>query len=158
MSAGRRSERSGVGRSEQPRYAPEDSLKSPRFTGIATYARLPYVRTLEDVDLAIIGVPFDTGVSFRVGGRFGPNAIRSASVLIRGHNPVLEVHPFRVLSCVDYGDVAIIPGYIERSYEAISGRLGPSWRRGSCRSCSAAITRSPSHTSARRGRSAPSRS
>ena len=118
-------EPSGVSRSEQPRYVPEDSLKSPRFTGIATYARLPYVRTLEDVDLAIIGVPFDTGVSFRVGGRFGPNAIRSASVLIRGHNPVLEVHPFRVLSCVDYGDVAIIPGYIERSYEAIERVVGP---------------------------------
>jgi agmatinase len=110
---------------EGPRYVPEDSLKSPRFTGIPTYARLPNVRTLEEVDLAVIGVPFDTGVSFRAGGRFGPNAIRSASVLIRGHNPVLEVHPFRVLSCVDYGDVAIIPGYTERSYEAIEREVGP---------------------------------
>src|SRR5438445_1295294 len=108
-----------------PRYVPEDSLTSPRFTGIPTYARLPNVRTLEEVDLAVIGVPFDTGVSFRVGGRFGPNAIRSASVLIRGHNPVLEVHPFRVLSCVDYGDVAIVPGYIERSYEAIEREITP---------------------------------
>jgi agmatinase len=108
-----------------PRYVPEDSLKSPRFTGIPTFARLPYVRTLEDVDLAVIGVPFDTGVSFRAGGRFGPNAIRAASVLIRGHNPVLEVHPFRVLSCVDYGDVAIVPGYIERSYEAIERDVEP---------------------------------
>src|SRR5262245_12291086 len=102
-----------------PRYVPEDSLRSPRFAGIPTFARLPHVRTLEDVDVAVIGVPFDTGVSFRTGGRFGPNAIRAASVLIRGHNPVLEVHPFRVLSCVDHGDVAVIPGYIERSYEAI---------------------------------------
>jgi agmatinase len=119
------SERPGAGRSEQPSYVPADSLKSPRFTGIPTYARLPNVRTLEGVDLAVIGVPFDTGVSFRTGGRFGPNAIRSASVLIRGHNPVLEVHPFRVLSCVDYGDVAIVPGYIERSYEAIERDVGP---------------------------------
>jgi agmatinase len=114
-----------VARPDVPRYVPEDSLKSPRFTGIPTYARLPNVRTLEDVDLAVIGVPFDTGVSFRAGGRFGPNSIRSASVLIRGHNPVLEVHPFRVLSCVDYGDVAIIPGYIERSYEAIEREVMP---------------------------------
>ena len=106
-------------RSTGPRYVPEDSLKSPRFTGIPTFARLPHVRSLDDVDLAVIGVPFDTGVSFRAGGRFGPNAIRAASVLIRGHNPVLDVHPFRVLSCVDHGDVAIVPGYIERSYEAI---------------------------------------
>jgi agmatinase len=77
------------------------------------------------VDLAVVGVPFDTGVSFRVGGRFGPNAIRAASVLIRGHNPVLDVHPFRVLSCVDYGDVAIVPGYIERSYELIERDVKP---------------------------------
>jgi len=108
-----------------PRYVPADSLLTPRFTGIPTFARLPNVRTLEDVDLAVIGVPFDTGVSFRAGGRFGPNAIRSASVLIRGHNPVLKVHPFRVLSCVDYGDVAIVPGYIERSYDIIERDVTP---------------------------------
>jgi agmatinase len=108
-----------------PRYVPEDSLRSPRFTGVPTFARLPNVRTLEEVDLAVIGVPFDTGVSFRAGGRFGPNAIRSASVLIRGHNPVLDVHPFRVLSCVDYGDVAIVPGYIERSYDLIEREVTP---------------------------------
>ena len=113
-----------------PRYVPEDSLKSPRFTGIPTFARLPLIRELEDVDLAVIGVPFDTGVSFRAGGRFGPNAIRSASVLIRGHNPVLEVHPFRVLSCVDHGDVTVIPGYIERSYEAIEREVEPVVRAG----------------------------
>jgi agmatinase len=108
-----------------PRYVPADSLQTPRFTGVPTFARLPNVHTLEDVDLAVIGVPFDTGVSFRVGGRFGPNAIRSASVLIRGHNPVLNVHPFRVLSCVDYGDVAIVPGYIERSYDLIEREVRP---------------------------------
>ena len=108
-----------------PRYVPEDSLKSPRFTGIRTFARLPHVRTLEDVDVAVIGSPFDTGVSFRAGGRFGPSAIRAASALIRGHNPVLDVNPFHVLSCVDYGDVPIIPGYIERSYEVIERELTP---------------------------------
>jgi agmatinase len=114
---------SEAGRS--PRYVPADSLQTPRFTGVPTFARLPNVHTLEDVDLAVIGVPFDTGVSFRAGGRFGPNAIRSASVLIRGHNPVLNVHPFRVLSCVDYGDVAIVPGYIERSYDLIEREVRP---------------------------------
>jgi agmatinase len=108
-----------------PRYVPEDSLKSPRFAGIRTFARLPHVRSLEDVDVAVVGVPFDTGVSFRAGGRFGPAAIRAASVLIRGHNPVLDVHPFRVLSCVDYGDVPIVPGYIERSYDIIEGDVTP---------------------------------
>ena len=60
-----------------PRYVPEDSLQSPRFTGPPTFARLPLVRSLDGVDVAIIGVPFDTGVTYRVGGRFGPNAVRA---------------------------------------------------------------------------------
>lgn len=108
-----------------PRYVPEDSLKSPRFTGPSTFARLPLVRTLEDVDLAIVGVPFDTGVTYRVGGRFGPNAVRAASVMLRPYNANLDVKPFDVLSCVDYGDVAIVPGYTERSYTAIEEAVSP---------------------------------
>jgi agmatinase len=108
-----------------PRYVPEDSLASPRFTGPATFARLPHVRTLEEVDVAIMGVPFDTGVTYRVGGRFGPNAVRAASVMLRPYNPNLDVSPFEVLSCVDHGDVAIVPGYTERSYEAIESAVAP---------------------------------
>jgi agmatinase len=108
-----------------PRYVPEDSLKSPRFTGPSTFGRLPYVRTLEDVDVAIVGVPFDTGVTYRVGGRFGPNAVRAASVMLRPYNANLDVKPFDVLSCVDYGDIAIVPGYTERSYAAIEEAVSP---------------------------------
>jgi len=108
-----------------PRYVPEDSLASPRFTGPTTFARLPHVRTLEDVDVAIVGVPFDTGVTYRVGGRFGPAAVRTASVMLRPYNSNLDVKPFDILSCVDYGDVAIVPGYIERSYEAIEAAVAP---------------------------------
>ena len=108
-----------------PRYGPEDSLKSPRFTGPSTFARLPYVRTLEEVDVAVVGVPFDTGVTYRVGGRFGPNGVRAASVMLRPYNANLDVKPFDILSCVDYGDVAIIPGYIDRSYAAIEQAVAP---------------------------------
>lgn len=108
-----------------PRYTPADSLESPRFTGPVTFARLPHVRTLEDVDVAVVGVPFDTGVTYRVGGRFGPGAVRDASVMLRPYNPNLEVAPFDHLSCIDYGDVAIVPGYIERSYAAIEAAVGP---------------------------------
>jgi agmatinase len=108
-----------------PRYVPEDSLASPRFTGPSTFARLPHVRTLEEVDVAIVGVPFDTGVTYRVGGRFGPNAVRAASVMLRPYNTNLDVKPFEVLSCVDYGDVAIVPGYLERSYDAIEQAVAP---------------------------------
>ena len=108
-----------------PRYVPEDSLASPRFSGPSTFARLPYVRTLDDVDVAIVGVPFDTGVTFRVGGRFGPNAVRAASALLRPFNGVQGVAPFEVLSCVDHGDVAIVPGFTERSYQAIEAAIAP---------------------------------
>ncbi len=108
-----------------PRYVPEDSLASPRFTGPSTFARLPVVRSLEDVDLAVVGVPFDTGVTYRVGGRFGPNAVRAASVMLRPYNPNLDVSPFDVLSCVDHGDIAIVPGFTERSYAAIEGAVTP---------------------------------
>ncbi len=62
------------------RYKPVDSVKSPRFCGIRTFMRLPHVTTTEEVDFAVVGVPFDTGASFRVGARFGPEAIRSNSV------------------------------------------------------------------------------
>src|SRR6476619_7147254 len=108
-----------------PRYVPAGSMASPRFTGPSTFARLPYVRTLEDVDVAVVGVPFDTGVPYRVGGRFGPNAVRAASVMLRPHNANLDVKPFDVLSCVDSGDVAIVPGYTERSYAAIESAVAP---------------------------------
>lgn len=115
----------GQGEQSEPRYQPEDSRKSPRFVGIPTFARLPLVRTLDQVDVAVVGVPFDTSVTYRAGGRFGPNAIRAASVLLRQYNPLLDVKPFDVLSCVDYGDVAIVPGAIHRSYEAIEAAITP---------------------------------
>src|SRR3981081_2216471 len=108
-----------------PRYQPADSLASPRFTGPSTFARLPYVRTLEDVDLAVVGVPLATRVPSRVGGRFGPNAVRAASVMLRPYNANLDVKPFDVLSCVDYGDVAIVPGYTDRSYTRVWAEVTP---------------------------------
>jgi len=108
-----------------PRYVPEDSMQSPRFTGPSTFARLPHVRTTEEVDVAIVGVPFDTGVTYRVGGRFGPNAVRAASVMLRPYNANLDVKPFDVLSCVDFGDVSIVPGFTERSYDQIEAAVAP---------------------------------
>jgi agmatinase len=100
-------------------------MQSPRFTGPSTFARLPHVRTTDEVDVAIVGVPFDTGVTYRVGGRFGPNAVRAASVMLRPYNPNLDVKPFDVLSCVDFGDVSIVPGYTVRSYDAIEAAVAP---------------------------------
>jgi len=108
-----------------PRYQPADSLASPRFSGVRTFARLPNVQTTVDVDVAVIGLPFDTGATFKVGARFGPEAIRSASVLLRPYNPELDVQVFNTLSCIDYGDVSVVPGFIQESHAAITATLQP---------------------------------
>src|SRR5438093_12068071 len=101
---------------KHPRHGPADSLASPRFSGIRTYARLPNVTDLAGVDVAIVGVPFDTGGTYRVGARFGPQAIRAASALIRPYHTGSGVAVFETQSVVDYGDVPVVPGYIEESY------------------------------------------
>jgi len=85
--------------------------------------RLPYVRDLEGVDVAVVGVPTDGAVVYRTGARFGPEGIRSASVMLRNYNPVLDVNVVDRLSLVDYGDVPVVPGStadsLERSRAAI---------------------------------------
>ena len=105
------------------RYEPADSFETPRFSGVRTFMRLPNVRDLENADAAIVGAPFDTGSSFRAGARFGPEGIRSASHLLRPYNPSQGVQVFDHLSAIDYGDVPVVPGFIEESYEKITGGL-----------------------------------
>src|SRR5690348_18247254 len=108
-----------------PRYQPADSSLSPRFVGVPTFARLPLVDTLEDVDVAVVGVPFDTGVTFRVGGRFGPNAVRAASLLLRPYNPSLDVKPFEHLSCIAGGAISIIPAFPDPASQPIGHLVRP---------------------------------
>ena len=100
-----------------PIHQPPDALAAPRFTGPRTFARLPHVTDLEGVDCAVLGLPWDGGTSFRPGARFGPEAIRSASALIRPYNPVQQVQVFGALSVVDYGDAPTAPGYIEETLD-----------------------------------------
>ncbi len=102
------------------RYRPADAMQSPRFSGIRTFMRLPYVTDLSGVDFAVVGVPFDTGATFRVGARFGPEAIRNESMLLRPYNPVLDVDIFEVCSGVDYGDLPVSPGYLPESHRQIA--------------------------------------
>jgi agmatinase len=92
--------------------------------------RLPNVRDLENADVAIVGAPFDTGATFRAGARFGPEGIRSTSHLLRRYNPSLDVAIFDYLSVIDYGDVPVVPGYIEESYRRIESGLEPIHRSG----------------------------
>ena len=112
------------------RYEPADSFVTPRFSGVRTFMRLPNVQDLENADAAIVGAPFDTGGTFRVGARFGPESIRSISHLSRRYNPSLGVGIFDHLSVIDYGDVPVVPGYIEESYKRIAEGLEPIHRAG----------------------------
>lgn len=107
------------------KYKPVDPLKSPRFSGIKTFMRLPFIKKLEGVDFAIIGVPSDAGASFRTGQRDGPAAIRKVSALLRHHNPILNISPYEFLSGIDYGDLPVVPGYIEEGYKRIEENLIP---------------------------------
>jgi len=90
------------------------------FMGIPSFMRLPVSRELKDVDVAILGVPFDSGTSYRSGTRFGPRKIREASLMIWGHNSTLNVTPLKKLTVVDYGDVSVIPTSIEHTMDAIT--------------------------------------
>jgi agmatinase len=112
------------------RYEPADSFVTPRFSGVRTFMRLPNTQDLENSDVAIVGAPFDTGATFRAGARFGPEGIRSVSHLLRRYNPSLDVVIFDHLSAIDYGDVPVVPGYIEASYESIREGLEPIHRAG----------------------------
>jgi len=77
------------------------------------------------VDAAVYGVPFDTATSYRSGARFGPEAIRSASALIRPYHPVHDVNVVDALSIVDYGDLPVSPGDTERTYGQVEEGLAP---------------------------------
>ena len=87
--------------------------------------RAPHVTDLAGVDAAVYGIPFDTATSFRTGPRFGPEAIRSASSLLRPYNPALAVDLVERLSIVDYGDLPVSPGDTERTYAQVEEALAP---------------------------------
>src|SRR5213075_1693979 len=111
-----------------PRHRPLDAHVIPRFAGVRTFMRLPHTTDLAGVDAAAIGIPFDTATSYRAGARFGPEAIRSASALLRPWDPALEVDALE--SAADCGDVAVTPGNAERTVDQIAEGLEPFARAG----------------------------
>lgn len=104
-------------RSEDGVVGQVDGLKVPRYAGLTTFARLPRLEDVDDYDVAVVGVPWDSGVTYRPGARFGPSAIRQASRLLRPYNPALDAQPFRDAQVVDAGDVAANPFDIARAID-----------------------------------------
>jgi agmatinase len=82
------------------------------------------------VDAAVLGAPFDTATSFRPGARFGPEAIRSASALVRPYHPAHDINVFETLTVVDGGDLAVTPGNAQRTAEQLDTGLQPIIRAG----------------------------
>ncbi|AXG80865.1 agmatinase [Streptomyces paludis] len=103
---------------------PVDSSRIPRFAGPATFARLPRLDEVEQCDIAVVGVPFDSGVSYRPGARFGPSAVREASRLLRPYHPGLDVSPFAETQVADAGDIACNPFDINEAVETIEHAAG----------------------------------
>ena len=98
---------------------PDARVGLPRFAGPATFARLPRLDEVARADVAVLGVPFDSGTTYRPGARFGPEAVRAASKLLRPHHVDLGVDPWSVLQVVDAGDVGATPFDIPRAVEQI---------------------------------------
>ena len=107
-------------RSGPPR-GPVDATRVPRFAGPPTFARLPRIDEVSDVDVAVVGVPFDGGVSYRPGARFGPAHVRASSRLLRPYNPAADVEPFATQQVVDAGDLAVNPFDIETAIREVEG-------------------------------------
>lgn len=104
---------------EEGRVGPIDASLTPRYAGPATFARLPRVDEVDEVDVAVLGVPFDTGVSYRPGARFGPTHVRESSRLLRPYNPAQDVSPFAQAQVADAGDVGCNPFVIEEALSQV---------------------------------------
>jgi agmatinase len=108
-----------------PHPQPTDALEFARFTGIPTFMRLPHITQPEELDIAIVGVPFDGGTTYRPGPRFGPRHVRTQSAIIRPWNPVLKVNPFAKHRIADFGDLSVNPLSIEDTFRRIERGLAP---------------------------------
>ncbi|UOQ89192.1 agmatinase [Agromyces endophyticus] len=96
-----------------------DEAGMPRYAGIATFALLPHIESVPHADIAVLGIPFDGGTSFRPGARFGPSHIREASRQLHPYHQTHDVHPFAVHQVVDAGDLGVSPYSIASAVSTI---------------------------------------
>ena len=108
-----------------------DDPDLPRYAGIATFALLPRLEEVDHADIAVVGVPFDSGTSFRPGARFGPAHIREHSRQLHPYHQFHEAYPFREQQMADAGDIGVGPYGIERAVETIHANAERLVRGGS---------------------------
>src|ERR1700733_7370079 len=100
------------------RYEPIDSGVIPRFAGHSTFMRLPVLADAREVDIAIVGVPWDGGTTNRPGPRHGPRQVREMSSLIKREHSVTKISPYELCRVADLGDAAVNPIDLDRSLES----------------------------------------
>lgn len=105
--------------SKHEKFQQVDPSVSPRFAGIATFMRTPAHEISEEVDVGLVGVPFDLGLNYRAGARHGPAAVRDASRIIRRMHPVSGIRPFDICNVADIGDSPINPMSKDKSVAMI---------------------------------------
>ena len=111
---------------------PASALSSPRFCNMGTFMRMQKVDSAEGLDFAIAGAPFDTASSFRSGSRFGPNAIRNISAMMKPNNVIMQVNSMDGLKGGDIGDFNVTPGYIHPTYQAIEEGVANILKENAC--------------------------
>ena len=111
---------------------PASALSSPRFCNMGTFMRMQKVDSAEGLDFAIAGAPFDTASSFRSGSRFGPNAIRNISTMMKPNNVIMQVNIMDGLKGGDIGDFNVTPGYIHPTYQAIEEGVANILKENAC--------------------------
>jgi agmatinase len=100
---------------------PPNALVVPRYAGPDTFARLPRLSDVGTAAVAIAGIPFDSGVSYRPGARFGPGSVRAGSKLLRPYHPGLEVHPWSGHQVADAGDLPANPFDLQQAIADVEG-------------------------------------
>jgi guanidinopropionase len=107
-------------------YLPLSGMDLPRFAGIPTFMRLPHlaVEEADEVQIGLVGVPWDGGTTNRPGPRHGPRQLRDASTMIRLVNQATGIRPFHLARCADLGDCPVNPADVQDSLQRISGFYG----------------------------------
>lgn len=105
-------------------FQPVSGFDLPRYSGIPTFMRLPYIgiedTRLADVEIGLIGAPWDSGTTNRPGPRHGPRQMRDMSTMIRAENGATGIRPFELVNCADLGDVALNPADLNDSMKRIT--------------------------------------
>ncbi len=106
-------------------FLPVSGMEMPRFAGVPSFMRLPNLAfdhpRINEVELGLIGVPWDAGTTNRPGPRHGPRQLRDCSTMIRRINPASDIDPFLLVNCADLGDADVNPADLMDSMERIEG-------------------------------------